>query len=200
MTDQHDQVSLLARCDIDDGLNWGSGSRQRTGLHAPLFELSGWIVRISNGSVFKEPVFNFSADFPFLWDEITLPVQYGSDWKLARKMLTEIADEVCKDYALASRAAWRAAVAKYRLEDAQVEPLVTLVANDSWLQFTVRYVVDYRKRRSVKSQLFTRILEEIDRTGDRIRLASATFELVNVPQLDISFADGKAKVEPRYMP
>ena len=40
---------------------------------------NGRIVRISNSFVFKEPVYNYSADFPFLWDEIKIPVQYGSN-------------------------------------------------------------------------------------------------------------------------
>ena len=35
------------------------------------------ISRCKTGYVFKEPVFNYSADFPFLWDEIVLPVRYG---------------------------------------------------------------------------------------------------------------------------
>lgn len=161
---------------------------------------NGRIVRIANSFVFKEPVFNYSADFPFLWDEITLPVRYGSDWKLARQMLTEVADEVCKDYALASRAAWSAAVTKYRLEDASVVPMVTMVANDNWLEFTLRYIVDYRKRRTVKSLLFTRVLEEVDKAGDRIRLASATFELVNIPKLDVSFENGRGVVGSSYVP
>jgi small-conductance mechanosensitive channel len=40
---------------------------------------NGRIVRVANSFVFKEPVFNYSADFPFLWDEINLPVKYGSN-------------------------------------------------------------------------------------------------------------------------
>ncbi len=178
-------------------------------LRTTLMEIGSWvkgdlytgrIVRVANSSVLKDPVFNYSADFPFLWDEITLPVRYGSDWKFAKSMLTGVADEICKDFALQSKDAWRAAVDKYRLEDAKVEPMVTMIANDNWLEFTLRYIVDYRSRRSVKDRLFTRILEEIDASGDRIRLASATFELVNVPKLDIAFADGKAKVEASYVP
>lgn len=161
---------------------------------------NGRIVRIANSYVFKEPVFNYSADFPFLWDEIKLPVRYGSDWKLAKEMLVSVADEVCKDFALQSRAAWVEAVQKYRLEEAQVEPMVTMVANDNWLEFTLRYIVDYRRRRTVKDQLFTRILEEVDTSGDRIRLASATFELVNLPKLDLAFADGKGRVDSSYVP
>ena len=40
---------------------------------------NGRIVRVANSFVFKEPGSNYSGDFPFLWDEITLPVRYGSD-------------------------------------------------------------------------------------------------------------------------
>ncbi|MBP2284691.1 small-conductance mechanosensitive channel [Flavobacterium sp. CG_23.5] len=36
---------------------------------------TGRIVLIANSFVFKEPVFNYSGDFPFLWDEIKLPIQ-----------------------------------------------------------------------------------------------------------------------------
>jgi hypothetical protein len=78
--------------------------------------------------------------------------------------------------------------------------MVTMVANDNWLEFTVRYIVDYRRRRSVRDQLFTRILEEVDASADRIRLASATFEVVNLPKLDVSFDERKAVVRSSYVP
>lgn len=178
-------------------------------LRTTLMELGQWvgsdlyngrIVRVANSFVFKEPVFNYSADFPFLWDEITVPVRYGSDWKLAREMLERVVDEICRDYALQSRDAWKDAVKKYMLEDARVEPMITLVANDNWLEFTARYIVDYRKRRWVKDRLFTRILEEVDKSKDRVRLASTTFELVNMPRLDLTFSNGKGGADPHYVP
>lgn len=161
---------------------------------------NGRIVRIANSAVFEGPIFNYSADFPFVWDEITLPVRYGSDWKAAKTMLAGVADEICREYALQSREAWLQVVKQYRLEEARVEPMVTMVANDNWLEFTLRYIVDYRKRRLVKDQLFTRVLEEIDASGDRIRLASATFEVVNLPKLDLAFANGEGEVRARYVP
>ena len=60
---------------------------------------SGRVVRVPNSSLFKSPVFNYSGDFPFLWDELTLPVRYGSDWELARDILQLVADEVVAGYA-----------------------------------------------------------------------------------------------------
>ena len=53
-------------------------------------QYNGRIVRIANSFVFKEPVFNYSADFAFVWDEITIPVKYGSDHRLARQILQQV--------------------------------------------------------------------------------------------------------------
>ena len=36
---------------------------------------SGRVVRVSNSSVFKEPAFNYSGEFPLLWDEITVAIK-----------------------------------------------------------------------------------------------------------------------------
>jgi len=161
---------------------------------------NGRIVRITNSFVFKEPVFNYSADFPFLWDEITLPVRYGSDWEFARETFRKVVDEVCKDFAEQSRQSWKEAVLKYQLEEARIEPMITLAANDNWIEFTARYIVDYRTRRAVKDRLFSRILAEVDKSENRIRLASATFEITNLPRLDVQYGEGQARMEPRYMP
>lgn len=161
---------------------------------------NGRIVRIANSFVFKEPVFNYSADFPFLWDEIVLPVRYGSDWEYARKVFTKVVNEVCGEYAEQSREAWKKTVLKYQLEDAQIEPMITLAANDSWIEFTVRYIVDYRRRRFTKDRLFTRMLEAVDKSENRIRLASATFEITNIPRLEFQYSSGKGSMDPQYVP
>ena len=154
---------------------------------------TGRIVRVSNSSVFKDPVFNYSGDFPFLWDEITLPVKYGSDWKEAREMLRGLVNEVLVGYADQVKESWLNVVRQYRVEQANVEPMITLRATDNWIEFTVRYVVDYRKRRWMKDHLFTRILEEVDKSDNRIRLASATFELVSGSELDVRLKETGAK-------
>jgi small-conductance mechanosensitive channel len=150
---------------------------------------NGRIVRIANSFVFKEPVFNYSAHFPFLWDEITVPVKYGSDHRLAREILQRVADEVVGDYATHARAAWKGVVERYMIEDERVEPTVTVIANDNWMEFTVRYVVDYKRRRITKDQIFTRILEEFDRTDGRVAIASTTIQIVETPAFDVRLVE-----------
>jgi len=146
---------------------------------------SGRIVRIANSFVFKEAVFNYSGDFPFLWDEIVVPIKYGSDRQLARQILEKATKEVIGDYEQQAREAWQKMVNNYLVEEATVRPVVTLVANDNWMEFTVRYVVDFKKRRITKDQLFTRILDEMDQTDGKVAMASMTVHLVETPVFDV---------------
>lgn len=163
-------------------------------LRTTLIEIGHWvssdlyngrIVRVANSFVFKEPVFNYSADFPFLWDEIVVPVKHGCDQHLAREILQRAAHEVVGDYVPFAREKWKEMVKQYAVEHASVEPMVTLIATDNWMEFTVRYVVDYKKRRSTKDRLFDRILDEFKRTDGRVALASATLHLVEVPAFEV---------------
>jgi len=167
-------------------------------LRTTLFELGQWIggdqhngriVRVANSLVFQGPVFNYSADFPFLWDEITVPVKYGSDRHLARQILQRVADEVAGPYVPTAQSMRDKLVKKYMIEQLGVEPVVTVIANDNWIEYTVRYVVDYRKRRRTKDQLFERILDEFDSSEGRVAFASTTVQLVDLPPLDIRLGE-----------
>ncbi len=151
---------------------------------------NGRIVRIANSYVFKEPVFNYSGDFPFLWDEIKVPIKYGGDHRLARQTLERLLTEEAGEAVAVARQSWPDMVRSYRIEDARLEPMVTVVANDNWLEFTCRYVVDYRKRRVTKDRLFTRILDEIEATGGRVAIGSATLQLVEMPPVTVRLPDG----------
>jgi small-conductance mechanosensitive channel len=151
-------------------------------------QYSGRVVRVANSFVFTEPVFNFSADFPYLWDEIVLPVKYGSDIQTARSILYQAAEVVVGEYNHPAQVRWKEMYKKYRLEHESVDPVVTLIANDNWLEFTLRYIVDYKKRRTTKDQLFEAILNEIATTDGKVAIASTTLQLVDLPvvKLDIS--------------
>jgi small-conductance mechanosensitive channel len=147
---------------------------------------NGRIVLIANSYVFKEPVFNYSGDFPFLWDEIKIPIQYGSDYEKAKEIILRVGVEVAGNLTIKSRQKWTSLQNKYRLENAQTEPMISLIANDNWAEYTLRYVVGYKRRRITKSELFTRILTEIETTNGAVKMASATFQLVQAPDFNIN--------------
>ncbi|MGO4819152.1 mechanosensitive ion channel family protein [Flavobacterium sp. W22_SRS_FP1] len=147
---------------------------------------NGRIVLIANSYVFKEPVFNYSGEFPFLWDEIKIPIQYGSNYEMAQKIILSAGLEIAGDLTVNSKEKWKSLQKKYRLEDAQTEPMISMVANDNWAEYTLRYVVDYKKRRNTKTILFSKILTEIETTNGKVKMASATFQLVQAPDFNVN--------------
>jgi small-conductance mechanosensitive channel len=152
---------------------------------------NGRIVLIANSFIFKEPVFNYSGDFPFLWDEIKIPIQYGSDYRLTKQILETIGQQTAGELTEKTKEKWRQLQKQYRLEAAQIEPMVSLTANDKWVEFTLRYVVDYKRRRITKNTLFTEILEQVEATKGAIKFASATFQIVDFPELKVKIDERK---------
>lgn len=163
-------------------------------LRTTVMELGDWIdgdlyngriVRIANSFVFKEPVYNYSADFPFLWNEIKIPIKFGSDYDYARELIQKIANKLTDEYAQQSQAYWDEMVRKYAIENATLDTMVTMKITDNWVEYTVRYVVDYRKRRSIQDALFTEILREISSSDGVVELASVTLNITEMPPINI---------------
>lgn len=163
-------------------------------LRTTLMEVGDWVqgdlytgrvVRVANSFVFKEPVFNYSGDFNFLWDEVRIPVTYGASHAEARAMLDRVLHEVVSEFVAPAALEWREMTSRYRVENARLDPSVTLVLTDNWMEFTLRFVVPFDRRRAVKDRLYTRVLEEVERSGKRVQLASATTAVVAVPPLEV---------------
>ncbi|MGO1372253.1 MAG: mechanosensitive ion channel domain-containing protein, partial [Senegalia sp. (in: firmicutes)] len=147
---------------------------------------NGRIVRIANNFVFKGPVYNYSGNFPFIWDEIKIPLKFGSDYIYTKKILENTVEEIVGVFTKDAEVQWKTMVRRYLIEDAKTGPMVTMEINDNWVEYTIRYVVDYRKRRYTKDLLFTKILEEASNSREKIQFASATYELVGVPKMDVN--------------
>ena len=149
---------------------------------------SGRIVKLSNAFVFKGPVYNYSQDFPFIWDELNLPIHYGSDVELAKKLVIGVAREHLSDFVRQSVEQWKHVVERYYVEDAMVEPTLAITLTDNWIQFNLRYIVDYKKRRFTKHSLHELIKKAFDATEGKVELSSATFEVVKIPMVDVKSA------------
>jgi hypothetical protein len=86
-------------------------------------------------------------------------------------------------------------VTKYLIENARIEPAVTLMLTDNWMEFTIRYAVDYKKRRSTKDQLFTHILDEFIKTDGRVSIASTTIHLAETPVFDVRVQNSRHQAQ-----
>ena len=149
-------------------------------------QYSGRMVRIANSFVFKEPVFNYSAEFPFLWEEFKLPIRYGSDMRLAEELILAAVRHEVESFTAHSRSRWQAIARKFLIEEASLDPTVIILATDNWAEFTVRYIVDYKLRRSTRTAIMRSVLAAIEQSGGAVRLGSATTEIVGIPKIEIT--------------
>ena len=146
---------------------------------------SGRIVKISNAFVFKGPIKNYSMDFHFVWDELNILITYGSDLELAKKIIMDESVKLLSEYTEKSKKEWKGLVERYYIENATLDPTLALKMTDNWIELNLRYICDYKLRRSTKHQLFEKIEKSILNTKGKVSIASSTLQLLKLPEMDI---------------
>lgn len=146
---------------------------------------SGRIIKISNAFVFKGPIKNYSMDFPFVWDELNILITYDSDLELAKKTIMDGATELLSDYTNESKTNWAKMVQRYYIEDAKIDPSLAISLTDNWIALNLRYITDYKLRRSVKHRLFEKIERSIKMTKGKVKIASTTLQLLKIPEVEV---------------
>jgi small-conductance mechanosensitive channel len=146
-------------------------------------QYTGRIVRVTNGVIFDKPVYNYSREFPYIWEEIHVPVSYTDDRHRAEQILLDVARKHTVKIAEMSEAALDALERRYMLKRSELEPRVFWRLTDNWIDMTVRFIVEDSGIRYVKSDMSRDILAEFDRAG--IGIASGTYQVVGMPPLKV---------------
>jgi small-conductance mechanosensitive channel len=144
-------------------------------------QFTGRIVTVTNDRIFDEPVFNYTRDFPFLWEEIRLPIRYGADRARAEQILLAAARRHTQPVAQISHTALETLRHRYFVQPSDLEPRVFVRLTDNWVELTVRFVVPDHGIREIKDAISRDVLDGLDDAG--IEVASATFEVTHVPAL-----------------
>jgi len=147
-------------------------------------QYSGRIFQIPNSFVLNKTVKNYTRDFSFIWDEVTIMLTYESDYKKAQEIIKRIAHDITQSYEENAKIELENLGEKYFINQADVDETIYTKITDNWIDLHVRYVVDPRKRRIVRHLLSEKILEEMLPRKD-MKIASATFEIVGFPPVKI---------------
>jgi small-conductance mechanosensitive channel len=147
-------------------------------------QYTGRIVTVANRAVFADPVYNYTQHWHYLWDEIMIPVTYTSNWRRASEIMLEHGQSYSSHLQAEAQAEFRAMVDRYLVRDTPVEPALYIVMTDNWIEISLRYVVEARERRKVKGQLHQELLQHFE-SEPEITVASATFEIVGFPSLQV---------------
>jgi small-conductance mechanosensitive channel len=156
-----------------------------TGEHASVWvrgrQYTGRIVTVTNDKIFEEPVFNSTRDFPYIWEEIRIPITYASDRARAERILLEAAERATAVTQREAQPHLRHMAEHYQVEIERLTPRVFYRITDNWLELSLRFLVNDRASRETKDVVSRQILAEFDQA--KIGIASTTIEIVGLPTL-----------------
>ncbi len=119
---------------------------------------TGRIIHVPNGRVFTHDQANYTKAFSYIWDEISVVVTFESDWKRAKEVLLENAQQLT-DIEGEARERLKEASSHYMIFYNKLTPKVWSSVVDSGVMLTVRFLTEPRRRRSRREQLWEATLD-----------------------------------------
>ena len=144
-------------------------------------QFTGRIVTVSNSQIFSEPVYNYSRDFPFIWEEMAIPITYQADRAIVERTLVEAARLHATDPDTMAVDAKEHLQRTFGVEPIELHPRVYWRITDNWMELTVRFIVGTHQIRGAKDAMTRHIIGKLDEAG--IGIASATYDIVGMPKL-----------------
>ncbi|MGN6368199.1 MAG: mechanosensitive ion channel family protein, partial [Phycisphaerae bacterium] len=155
-------------------------------------QYTGRVVSVTNDKIFDEPVFNYTREFPYIWEEMTIPVGYKSDWQKAEQILLEAARRETEGIEGIAEEDLRELERRYAARRANMKPRVFLRMTDNWVELTVRFIVKDHAIRDVKDAMGRDILKAFTKEG--IEVASGTYDIVGLPEVKVKMEGGAGSV------
>ncbi len=140
-------------------------------------QATGRIVQFSNSKIFgATPVFNYTKEFSYIWDEIMLPVTYASDIRQATEILTAAGNEYTSEFLQGAQQQLEHMRHYFLVPSMELKPQVYMTVNSNWVQLTMRYVVEPKRRRAASNFIWHRVFERLQGRDD-ITIASETSDV-----------------------
>lgn len=155
-------------------------------------QYTGRIVSVSNARIFDEPVYNYTREFPYIWEEMRIPISYQADRRRAEDILLDVAAKHTRDIQDMSKEDRDELARRYFIDSPNIEPHVYLRMTDNWLELAVRFVCKEHGVRALKDAMSRDILDQFDEAG--LQIASATFEIVGLPPLKVAAVEPAKRV------
>ena len=144
-------------------------------------QFTGRIVTVSNSKIFADPVFNYTRDFPFIWEEMVIPITYTADRDRAEAIMLAAARLHATEADALAAEKKDELQRRFGVEPIELAPRVYYRITDNWLELTVRFVIGTHRIRGAKDAMSRYIITELDEAG--IGIASATYDIVGFPAI-----------------
>ncbi|MDY0385584.1 MAG: mechanosensitive ion channel [Methanolobus sp.] len=170
-----------------------------TYFHTTLMEIREWvnadqysgrILNVPNSFILNTSVKNYTRDFSFIWDELTIILAPGSNWEKAKKIALDTMSELTKDYVEHSKKELFNMKEKYLLTTYDVDTKVFMQIKGDRIEMSLRYVVDPKKRRHVSNMITDRLLDVFTNETDIFIGSISSVEVTKMPKMEIGYSQG----------
>lgn len=140
-------------------------------------QATGRIVQFSNSKIFgNTPVYNFTRNFSYIWDELTLPVTYPSNIQAATQILLEAGNEYTREFLQGAQQQLEQMRRYFLVPSFELKPQVYMQVTSNWVQLTMRYVVEPKQRRPANHFIWQKTFQRLQDRKD-ITIASQTSDI-----------------------
>ena len=147
-------------------------------------QFTGRIVTVTNDKIFESPVYNYSRDFPFIWEEMTVPLKYTVDRSLVEKIILKTVKKHTEEPLQKAIPLLETIAVKYGIIGDDMLPKVYYRLTSNWLELTVRFIIDVHGIRDVKDLISRDLVDDFEKNG--IEVASTTFEILGLNQKGVA--------------
>ena len=146
-------------------------------------QYSGRIVTVTNSKIFDEPVYNYTRDFPYIWEEIHIPISYKDDRYVAEQILLAAAEKETVRISDMAEDTLAVLEQRFSIKKLELKPRVFMRLTDNWVELTVRFLCKDHNIRGLKDRMSREIIDNLDKA--KIGIASGTYEIVGLPPVRV---------------
>ncbi len=146
-------------------------------------QYTGRMVTLTNDKIFETPVYNYTREFPFIWEEMLIPITYEADMARAETIILDAVRKHTLRFAEIGDEALKELERRYFVLRSQFEPQVFVRLTDNWVELSVRFITRDHDIRQLKDKLSREILNGLKSAG--IGIASGTYQIVGMPPISV---------------
>jgi small-conductance mechanosensitive channel len=122
-------------------------------------QFTGRIVTVTNDKVFDCPVYNYTHEFAYIWDEISVPVAYAQDFNRAEQIILDAANKEAKTAKRMGKEEVKRLEERFGIDAGEIDPKVFWRITEDWLELTVRFLGPDHGIRHIKDGMSRQILD-----------------------------------------
>jgi small-conductance mechanosensitive channel len=140
-------------------------------------QASGRILQFANARVFGgTAVLNYTQNFAYIWDEVLMPITYDSNVQEMQRIMLRVGGDYTREFMAGAEEQLKAMQRFYLVPSVELKPAMYMKVTDNWVELTMRYVVEPKKRRTASSFIYGEIFKQIQGRED-IAIASTTSDV-----------------------